>query len=291
MPEIKKKYYIIGNPVEHSLSPTLHSYIYKIFNLSCSYHKIRIKKAELKDFIITCRLKNISGFNVTIPHKETIIPLLDKVEDEAKLFGAVNTVKNEKGKLYGYNTDIIGCRYALKRSSWQQSGKVVILGAGGAARSALAALSSFTPSSVSLFNRTPEKARLLKDQFSDHLNFDIIAENVKFHNMENLLSNTTLLINTTPVGMWPETQNSPISDSKIIPENITIFDMVPNPVYTTLLKDAEKRGAEIISGLSMLISQAVAAQEIWLERKIPLETFNKLWTHIIEMSGQYHEHD
>lgn len=289
MPKREKTYAIIGDPVEHSLSPLIHRFIYQQVDLPYSYQKIKVAPPNLKKFIISCRKNNLQGFNVTIPHKEKIIPLLDDIDKLAQFIGAVNTVTNNNSKLKGFNTDIIGCKRALEKSPWQQTGKVVILGAGGACLSALVALSSFAPSSVILLNRTLERAYKLKKRFSHHLKFDIYVENIKFQEMGDLLSNTSLLINTTPLGMWPQIQNSPIPEPDIIPEHLTVLDMVSNPVYTTLLKQAKKRGAEIISGLSMLISQAIAAQEIWLDRKLPDKIFNTLWTHIIDKMRHQHE--
>lgn len=282
MPDRKKIYAVIGDPVEHSLSPLIHSFVYDQLDLPCHYQKIKVLPDRLEKFIFSCRENNLQGFNVTIPHKETIIPFLDEIDPQAQFMGAVNTVKKEDSFLKGYNTDVIGCKTALEKSSWSGKGKVVILGAGGACRSALMALNSFTLSSVTLVNRTPENAQQLKKHFSDYVKFDIYTENLTLQNIGDLLTRASLLINTTPVGMWPRIQDTPVPDLSIIPDHLTIFDMVPNPVYTTLLRQSKKRGVGIISGLTMLISQALAAQEIWLDQKLPDTMFEKLWSYIID---------
>ncbi|MFO7889994.1 MAG: shikimate dehydrogenase [bacterium] len=285
MPEIKKIYAVIGDPVEHSVSPLIHNFIFQQLGLPYSYQKIKIETFQLKEFIIRCRENDLQGFNVTLPHKETIISLLDKTEGQARSTGAVNTVINKNSILKGFNTDVTGCFYALKKSSWRQTGRIVILGAGGACRAALIALTRFNPYSVTIIARSPDRAYELKKIFSDQVKFDIYAENIKFQNMEELLTDASVLINTTPVGMWPRIQNSPVPEPDTIPQHLIVFDMVPNPVYTTLLKQAKQRGAEIISGLSMLIFQAIASQEIWLNQKLPERLFDKVWTHLIEKMG------
>ena len=288
MSEPNDTYAIIGDPVEHSLSPLLHSFIYRQLNLPYNYRKIRIPANRLKEFIINCREDNLQGFNVTIPHKEAIISFLDELDPKAEFIGAVNTVKKEYSILTGYNTDVIGCKTALDKSSWPGTGKVVILGAGGACRSALIALSNFALSSVHIVNRTLEKAVKLKKQFSHYVKFDIYAENLTLETIGNLLKQASLLINTTPVGMWPHIQDSPIPDLAVLPDHLTIFDMVPNPVYTTLLRQAEKKGVNIISGLSMLISQALAAQEIWLDRTLPETLYTELWSYVNNKMSKQH---
>lgn len=282
MPESLKTYAVIGDPVEHSLSPLIHGFIYQQLKLSCSYKKIKVEASQLKAFIKSSRENNLQGFNVTLPHKETIIPLLDETRELARSTGAVNTVKKENSKLIGFNTDVTGCTHALQRSSWKQRGNVVILGAGGACRAALMALTHFNPDSVTLLNRTLKRASILKKQFSCFQKFDIYVENIKFKNIRELLSDASLLINTTPVGMWPHIQDSPLMEADTIPEHLTVFDMVPNPVNTTLINQAQQRGAETISGLSMLIAQAIAAQEIWLDRKFPDTLCDKVWAHVIK---------
>jgi len=280
MPERKNTYAVIGDPVEHSLSPLIHNYIYQLLDLPYSYQKMKVGEKELKKFINKCRKDNIAGFNVTIPHKVTIIPFLDEIDKQAELTGAVNTVKKENSVLKGFNTDVSGCVYALQRSSWEQTGKVVILGAGGACRAALVALTTFSPNSVYIFNRSLQKAVELKQKFFDKVKFDIYAENIKFQNTEKQFSDTSLLINTTPVGMWPDKQVSPVPDPDMIPEHTTVFDMVPNPVYTKLLEQAKLKGVEIISGVSMLISQAISAQEIWLKQKLHGQLFDTIWRYV-----------
>ncbi len=288
MPE-KKTYAIIGNPVKHSLSPQIHSYIYKQLGLPHSYKKIQLSTVQLKKFIIRCKKNDFQGFNVTIPYKVKIIPFLDKIEEQAAFIGAVNTVINENSVLRGFNTDVTGCTYALERSSWEQTGKVVILGAGGACQAALAALLNFTPSSVYIINRTPEKAGELKQKFSEYAKFDIYTENIKFKNIGQLLADSALLINTTPVGMWPYIQDSPVPEANMIPDHATVFDMVPNPLHTRLLQQSEQRNASTINGGIMLVSQAIAAQRIWLEQKLPETLFDKIYTYLTEYMSQYYE--
>ena len=144
MGDRSKTYCVIGDPVAHSLSPQIHTLIYQQLNLELKYEKVHVKPDELALFIKNVKAESRSGFNVTLPYKQTVIDLLDGVDPTAWRVGAVNTVKNDGLRLIGYNTDVAGCRIALGKSGWQPGGKVVILGAGGAARAAVAGHTSNT---------------------------------------------------------------------------------------------------------------------------------------------------
>ena len=283
MDDIKKTYCVIGDPIKHSLSPEIHNLIYQYIGIDFHYESLWIKSDSLSTFVEESKTLGRPGFNVTIPHKESIIPLLNKVDPLAKRIGAVNTVANRNGELIGYNTDITGFTIALKMNGYLPGEKAVILGAGGAARAVVVALYSLGLRQLAVLDIVPERAEKLKTDFKNLDGLKIIAGPPKDKNLEDNLKETTLLINATPVGMWPEVDKSPLPHTKLLqllPDNTIVFDIVYRPVITLLLANARSRGLKTISGLSMLISQAIAAEEIWLGRKLPEELFGKVWKHI-----------
>ena len=284
MVKISETYGVIGDPIAHSYSPEIHRFLFNRMDLPFKYETIHVTSEGLADFIESSRKSERPGFNVTIPHKETILKYLDEIDPLAKQTGAVNTASNKKNRWIGHNTDIHGCSKALELSDWSSAnGKTILLGAGGAARAAVMALYSLGVDNIAVYDVDPRKSNKLKFDFEAILSIHSLMDLSLERKLEAELVDASLLINATPVGMWPSIEDSPLPCSVCIPGNITVFDMVYRPVETRLLRSARSNGARTISGLHMLIAQAIAAQEIWLERKLPEELFDLVFEHIMNI--------
>lgn len=262
------EYCVIGDPIKHSLSPEIHHFVFQSLGLNLTYVKRKVQSEELAEFIEECRNNGRPGFNITIPHKETVLPLLDEIDPWAKRTGAVNTVINSGGNLKGFNTDITGCMTALKRSGWSGGKRALILGSGGASRSAVMALVKMEVKRIMLYDIFPERSDGIIKDLSVSIESSVQLEGIQQNQLSDAIGNADLLINATPVGMWPNTDQSPIPESSKISVGTMVFDMVYNPLSTKLLIQAEEAGARIATGIDMLIGQALAADEIWLDRSL-----------------------
>lgn len=278
---LKNEFCVIGDPVGHSLSPKIHLKVFSILNMDFQYTKRHVTLDQLAGFIQETRALARPGFNVTIPHKENIMAFLDEIDPYAMQIGAVNTVWNNQGKLIGYNTDVHGCRVALEQSGWNPVGPVILLGAGGAARAVLTALNSMQMNTILLYDIDPGRCKLLKKHFNDLGMEIVIASHWKM--IEEWIPKTSLLINASPVGMWPNVDATPFPEKSLLNETMTVFDLVPKPLYTRLLTDAENQGASTIPGLIMLVAQALVADEIWLQQRLPKNTLSDVITYMMEV--------
>ncbi|WP_080146029.1 shikimate dehydrogenase [Marinilactibacillus piezotolerans] len=243
-------YGLFGEHLSHSLSPLLHRSIYQKTGLQASYKTFAFPPAELSEAVASIRTLTISGVNVTIPYKETVLPFLDELDPLARQLQAVNTIKNQAGHLIGYNTDYAGFGLIFERRKWSPAGKTaVVLGTGGAAKMVIAYLLHQGIQHINIVSRSPER-----------------FESTDKTTYTNYTSASTLqgdfLINTTPVGMHPNTADSPVSEGMIQQFGILI-DLVYNPFETTFLSLGRKHAKETANGLDMLIGQAVRAVEIW----------------------------
>ena len=283
--QMKKSFCVIGDPIAQSLSPEIHHFVFKQLGLNHEYQKIRVRPGELAKFIQDVREKGYAGFNVTVPHKEFIIPFLDEIDNLAKDIGAVNTVLNKKGGLIGYNTDVIGCRLALEKSGCYSPQKVIQLGCGGAARASLETVASMGAKEVILFDTCLERAEELRKDFQKMHPIKINIGTVDVSSFEQHFSQSDLLINATPVGMWPKDSVSPIPFTKLIPEGIFVLDMVYKPLETKLIKQAQAMSCKTISGIYMLIGQALTADEIWLCRKISDNMLDRVYHFLTRMEA------
>lgn len=279
-------YCVIGDPIEHSLSPNIHHIVFQNLNLELDYEKIHVKPGDLETFVAESRNTARPGFNITIPHKEAIIPYLDEMDTLASRIGAVNTVVNRNNRFIGYNTDVYGCRTALEHGGWKTGKKVILLGAGGAARAVIQALHLMHVSQVVLYDLIPERCIALKQNFGKYQSLSITIGSLSNEELKKQLNDADLLINATPIGMWPNVDQMPLPDLSWLSSNSTVFDLVPKPVHTSLLKKARTRGIKTIPGLSMLVAQALAADEIWLQKKLPNHLFEKVWNHIHQTMDQ-----
>ncbi len=239
---------VTGYPLGHTLSPQLHQIIYR--NLKINAVMLAFPNQDIGEMMTVMRTLPVHLLAVTIPHKKAVIGHLDFVDETAKKIGAVNTVINKNGKLHGYNTDVIGIQNALKSVNLSNK-NVLILGAGGAARPLCFFLRQ-ERANIFCHNRTMEKAEELMNEFG--------GKPIQENELEK--AKIDVIINATPVGMKPEPGESPFPKN-LLHAGQTVFDCVYNPIETQLLKDAKQAGAATISGIDMLMGQAIAQVELW----------------------------
>jgi len=271
-----KLYCLIGNPIDKSLSPLIHNEIFKILYKNSIYLAFNIEDNKLKDTIDGFKAINIQGFNVTIPYKKTIIEYLDDLSPEAKMLEAVNTVKNQDGKLIGYNTDGQGFLQTLIDNGIDIKDKnVLLLGAGGAAYAIGISLSMNGIKSIYIVNRTKEKAIKLGRDIK-RLNNNVSISTGDFSLKGINKKEIDIIINATSIGMYPLENMSPI-ELNGFKENPIVYDIVYKPMETKLIQDAKSRGFKTFNGISMLLDQAILSQKIWLNlEKKYLEKLGKV---------------
>ena len=246
-----KKYFVIGNPIDHSLSPKLHNFWIKKNNIDAIYEKKKLDENDLKNFISEIKEEKINGINVTIPFKKSAIPFLDELSAEANETQSVNTIYLNNGKTIGHNTDIAGFELAIKYSKYNISNKkIFILGAGGVVPSIIFSLNKMKASKIIVSNRTKEKAEDLKDLFKD---LDI----VDWGDMPNF----DMIINATSIGLKKEDEIK--LEYSNIGSNKFFYDVIYNPRETNFLKKAKGSGNKTENGKMMFVYQAHQAFTIW----------------------------
>ena len=246
-----KKYLVIGNPIEHSLSPRLHNYWFKENNIDAVYEKKKLKEIDIKGIISEIKNGKIEGINVTVPFKKSVIPFLDKLEYCAGKTQSVNTIYKKKDKIIGDNTDVEGFKHALQRIKYSVKGKkIFILGAGGVTSSIIFALKELEASTIMLSNRTKEKAENLKNIYPD-------LELIEWGDVKNF----DMIINATSLGL-KENDKIPINYDEIGSGKF-FYDVIYNPAKTNFLLEAQKRGNQIENGKMMFFYQAFLAFEMW----------------------------
>jgi len=265
---------IIGHPIKHSYSPLMQNIAFELTGKNYIYLPFDVPANSLKDTLKGIVALGIKGFNVTLPLKEKILPLLKDVSEEANIVGAVNTVTNEDGILRGYNTDALGVVESLNPFKDEIAGaKVSVIGAGGASRSVIYALiRNFKVGHINIINRTEQTAESLKEYFSAKLFFnDFKAFPLIPPDLVETFRDSKLIINTTSMGMYPEIDDSATTIKESFMKGQIVFDIVYNPVKTKLLKLAESQGSTIITGLKMLVEQGAKSYELWCGEKMPVE--------------------
>ena len=265
---------IIGHPVKHSYSPLMQNIAFELTGQNYIYLPFDVPVNSLKDALKGFVALGIKGFNVTLPLKEKILPLLKDVSEEANIVGAVNTVTNEDGILRGYNTDVLGIIESLNPYKDEIAGaKVSVIGAGGASRSALYALiRNFKVRHINIINRTEQTAESLKEYFTAKMMFDNFkALPLIPPDLVETFRDSKLIINTTSMGMYPEIDDSATTIKESFMKGQIVFDLVYNPVKTKLLKLAESQGSTILTGLKMLVEQGAKSYELWCGEKMPIE--------------------
>ena len=267
---------VIGDPIEHTMSPVMHNAAFKELGLDYLYVPLRVKREELGKAVESVRALNIRGLNVTLPHKVAIISFLDELDPLARKIGAVNTIVNDDGVLTGYNTDATGFLQALLEGEVEpKEKKVVILGAGGASR-AISFILAERDAYLVILNRLLELdwAEELAQRVSKVFAKEVKALELNEKNLEMVLEGADILINATSVGMSPDVDKTPVP-AKLLKPGLIVFDIVYNPIKTRLLKEAETAGAQSIGGLDMLAWQGAIAFEKWTGRKAPLDLMKK----------------
>ena len=260
-----KKFFVIGNPIDHSLSPKLQNHWLKENDIDATYDKIKLENSQIKDFIQDIKDQKVAGCNVTVPFKKTVIPYLDKLSPEAEQTQSVNTITLYNDHLVGHNTDIVGFETAIKRLNFSINGKkVLILGAGGVVPSIIFALKNMHVQEITISNRTREKAKNLKILFND----------LKILEWGNL-NNFDVLINATSLGLNNETINLDFSS---LGADKLFYDVIYNPDETNFLKTGKQLGYETENGKTMFVYQALEAFKLWhkIEPEVNSDTFKLL---------------
>jgi len=263
-------YAVIGDPIDHSLSPNIHNAAFRHLKLEHTYIAYKIPAGELSAGIEALKAIKIAGFNVTIPHKIEMMKFLDEMDTTCKVIGAVNTVLNEDEKLKGYNTDMIGFLDPIKKKNLTiKDSQVLLLGAGGAARAIVTAMVKEKAGKITIVNRTLENANKLVE-FAKKIGGNV--DTVSIQEANKLIADYKFIINSTSIGMRNEP--SPISTENISKDSI-VYDIVYQPINTDLIKKSKENGATIIYGYEMLLSQAACSFEIWHKMEAPYDVMKK----------------
>jgi shikimate dehydrogenase len=264
---------LIGRGLKHSISPLFQQAAFDQLDLDVRYEVWETEQGGLSSVVEGLREPSKLGANVTIPYKEYVLPLLDEIHRDAQRIGAVNTIVNKGGRLMGYNTDAAGFLRALyENGRFDPQGKrVVILGAGGAARAVSFALVDTGVRSLKVINRTPERGEALASALGPS-GVEVVALSCDEDQAKRALSTCDLVVNCTSVGMKDsDTEGQSPLTAEQIPGGALVYDLVYNPVETGLLMEAAKAGARVLGGLSMLVYQGAAAFELWMSKPAPVD--------------------
>jgi shikimate dehydrogenase len=265
---------IIGWPVAHSMSPAMHNAAFAALGLDWCYVALPVVPERIGEAVRGLLALSFAGANVTVPHKQAVMAHLDRVSPAAQAIGAVNTIVIRDGWLLGDNTDRPGFLASLREEKFDPAGRrCAVLGAGGAARAVVYALAS-VGAAVTVYNRTAARAESLARDLAVSLP-DAALRARPLAALGEIGAETDLLVNTTPLGTWPETEASPWPATLPLPPHLTVCDLVYNPPQTSLLAQAQAAGARAIGGLGMLVHQGVAAFEMWTGHRPPLEVMRQ----------------
>jgi len=278
-----KLYGLFGDPVGHSLSPFFQNEAFRTLGINAVYFPFTVKAEDLAGAVAAIRHLHMGGVNLTIPHKEAVIPLLDKVEGDAALSGSVNTIVNRDGELIGYSTDGDGFLLSLQREAgFDPQGKTcVILGAGGAARAVAFRLAREGLAALYLVNKGAERAAALQKDLKERLDFQ--AEYVASRpEVKKVAAVADLVINTTPVGMYPESRRMPDFPLESCKPGCLVCDLVYRPLETMWLKKAGELGLPVLGGLGMLIYQGMLSCQLWTGRMPEEEPLRAVVKRILE---------
>lgn len=256
---MKKLYAVIGDPIAHSMSPAMHNDLFQLYGIDAHYHALRVEKENLEAAVKGLKAIGVEGFNVTVPHKTSIIPFLDELDPLAKSIGAVNTVVNQNGKFIGYNTDGSGYVKGLATVlNLRKDLSVLIIGAGGAARAIYFTMAHSGIRHIDITNRTTQKA----EELINDCPYDVNSKVLNLTEAEGYLNQYDLLIQTTSIGMSPQLDDSPLSLYNL-KGNAFVSDIIYNPPQTKLLQQAKAKGAEVQNGIQMFVFQGALAFEKW----------------------------
>jgi shikimate dehydrogenase len=262
---------LLGNPVEHSLSPAIHNAAFSEKNLNLVYVAFAVK--DIKAAVEGIRALGLKGLSVTIPHKVTVMPYLDRIHPLAESIGAVNTlVIEEDGALVGHNTDGQGALKALQAAKTPlEGGHCLMIGSGGAARAiAFTLLQEGDIGRLTIAGVEPEQLKQLVEDLQEKTDVPVEGVAAEESVYQTRMEDVNVLINASPVGMSPKVDNTPLKD-EFIHEQLTVFDVVYNPLQTRLLREGAARGCRIVPGVEMFIQQAVAQFELWTNIPAPVD--------------------
>jgi|TARA_B100000780_G_scaffold276010_1_gene243780 shikimate dehydrogenase len=262
----KKNFGIIGKPLSHSISPELHNFWFKKYNISANYSLLEIEQNEIEEIIKKIRNKELQGINVTVPYKQVVIPFLDLILDDAKETLSVNTISlNKDGKIVGNNTDVYGLEQGfLKRLGEKnlEQNKILILGAGGVTPSIIYALAKKGIKQITISNRTIEKAEDIKKRFP-------FIKIIKWENIETEVNSMNIIVNATSLGLKNSLDFT--QEFKFIKNNLVYYDIIYNPRETTMIKKFKKKGIKTYNGLEMFIYQGQKSFSLWNKIKPELD--------------------
>ncbi|PLT30933.1 shikimate dehydrogenase [Peribacillus deserti] len=258
---MRKLYGVMGDPIRHSMSPDIHNDAFRRMDINADYHLFHVLPDQLENAVKGVRALNISGFNVTVPHKTKIMPFLDEIDELAGAIGAVNTVVNREGRLVGYNTDGPGFVRGIKErlGTPLANKKTLIIGAGGAARGIYFSLVKEGITQIDICNRTLQNAKSLIEQCP----YETASQAFGFEEAAEMISQYDLIVQTTSAGMSPNVSEVPFEISDRLQASALVSDIIYNPLETGFLRQAKEKGAMTHNGIDMFVYQAALAFEIW----------------------------
>ena len=267
------KFYVIGDPIEHSLSPIMQNFFLEKFRIKGHYAAALVRIDQLDNAVRSFIEQGVTGINVTTPHKNEVIKFIDEFTAEAEQVGSVNTIKIKNGRLIGHNTDAIGFETSLQRINFQlENKKAVVFGAGGAARAIVAALARGNCSEIVVCNRHLEKARNLVDKFSGSSAFTMFSIlPIDSQGFGKAIRSAHLLVNATTVGMSGTIEQSPLNQAGQLHEKLLVYDLIYRPYKTKLILQAEQKGVPWMNGIDMLIFQGFESLKFWIEKELVLD--------------------
>jgi shikimate dehydrogenase len=276
---------VIGDPIEYTLSPAMHNAAFEHLKLDFVFLAFRVTSDELENAVRGVRALGIRGLNVTMPHKNSVTEFLDEADPAVKFLRAANTILNQGGRLRGFNTDGVGALKALRCNGVNFTGKkVLLLGAGGAAKAIAFSLAKEVDE-LCILNRDATKARELAGVLKP-FGKKIVDNELSPNQIHKELQNSDVLINATSVGMTPYDHESLIEPDSLKPE-LSVMEIVYNPIETKLLRDARAAGAKVINGVEMLLYQGTASFEIWTGCKAPVDVMRKAALKQLSASGKH----
>lgn len=267
---------IIGDPIEHTMSPAMHNAAFEELGLDYIYIPFKVKSLELRKAIEGIRGLNLRGVNVTIPHKVAVMSLLDRIDPLAERIGAVNTIVNDAGILTGYNTDAAGFLQVLRGKGIELAEKrVLLLGSGGAGRS-ISNMLAAEKAQLVILNRKQRLTAVedLARRLVDSYGVNIKVRELTNENIRKEIQDADILVNATSLGMSPENEQTPVP-ADFLHTNLIVFDIIYNPMPTRLLREAKTAGARTIDGLEMLVQQGAVSFEKWTGMKAPVDVMRK----------------
>lgn len=273
---------LIGKPIRHSLSPQLHNAVFARMGINAVYIPLTVEESQLESALYGLQSLGFRGINVTIPYKESVVKYMDELSAEARDCGAVNVIHFNQGKMKGHNTDGQGLIKSLQQEGINLTGRAVILGAGGAARSIVAALAKAGMEEIELFDiavqRAEELARLASGFSSARITGHLMNEN---HFLDSA-RNASLIINCSPVGMHPHISSAPVSTLEGVKAGTAVADIIYNPQETRFLQLARQQGCKTMNGIPMFVHQAALTQNILLGVSPPTDYMKEVVSHCLK---------